>query len=598
MNDILLERLLTNNFTFGFELEGFTFDYDKLEEKLHETFGYDGVLKDDCSLRANYADNKFNEKGKLESGKIIVYKNPDINDGDWIITDNNLENEFWESRDYHLVSQEENITAFLKEKGLTPVFVRAFEYASPVLEFIPTNIKKIWDFFKENQGKDKLIFTNDSCGFHHHISWKGISGEDAAWVLSQIAYDKDAMELLSKMKHSEDDGREYDFDFVTEYSALDDLEYVRDGIENFDFNMIAKHLNTDKFSILNNHSQKTLEWRGPRDFLDTESMTDIKNFYSQLWKVITMISKELDKKEINGMSKANYLKGLAETDYAGANQPLGNYPAFQLTADHLLDDKTLNLIVNKILTKDKNILISLTRDKRVCDQVIQKLFNKSELRKVIEGLGDNIPQIIYDLAYKYIPAVMAYKASEDALYRTSEKTLKRLVSTRYGIDISKLPEIIEYIVPKINTQLFATKGFNHTLRWDIIIKTNFKLAKYFIPFESNNEIIEIFGDMNEQVRNKEMVLEYYEAMPEALKEMQEIKSEIVKLVYQYPNALKYIDEITPYMIISLLGRGMHNGDEDSVTNALLNSGKVTPKDIESAKAYFTRYYKHSFNDEI
>ena len=193
---------------------------------------------------------------------------------------------------------------------------------------------------------------------------------------------------------------------------------------------------------------------------------------------------------------------------------------------------------------------------------------------------------------------MAYKASEDALYRTSEKTLKRLVSTRYGIDISKLPEIIEYIVPKINTQLFATKGFNHTLRWDIIIKTNFKLAKYFIPFESNNEIIEIFGDMNEQVRNKEMVLEYYEAMPEALKEMQEIKSEIVKLVYQYPNALKYIDEITPYMIISLLGRGMHNGDEDSVTNALLNSGKVTPKDIESAKAYFTRYYKHSFNDEI
>ena len=185
MNDILLERLLTNNFTFGFELEGFTFDYDKLEEKLHETFGYDGVLKDDCSLRANYADNKFNEKGKLESGKIIVYKNPDINDGDWIITDNNLENEFWESRDYHLVSQEENITAFLKEKGLTPVFVRAFEYASPVIQFTPKNIQMVVKFF--DALPSMYVKINRTCGLHTHISYKGINRQDISWTQENLA---------------------------------------------------------------------------------------------------------------------------------------------------------------------------------------------------------------------------------------------------------------------------------------------------------------------------------------------------------------------------------------------------------------------------
>ena len=601
MNDILLERLLTNTFTFGFELEGFTFDYDKLRDTLESTFGQGGELKDDCSLTLRNDDNIFNKKDNYKDNKVMVYKNSDVSDR-WIITDDEIEDNFWRSGYRHNMTtgnQEEVIKQYLEnEENLTPVFIRTFEYSSPVMDFTPSNIKKIWDFFKENKGKDKLIFTNDSCGFHHHISWKEITGEDAAWILSQIAIDDKAIDLLSNMSHAEDDGRKYDFNFVTEYSALDDLELIKEGIMEFDFEKIAKHLNTEKFSMINNHSLKTLEWRGPRDFLDTNSMTDIKNFYAQLWKVVSMITRELDKKEIRGMSKENYLKALAETDYAGKLKPLGNYPAFKLTAEHLLDDDTLSLVVDKILNKNKNILLSLTGDKRVCDQVIQKLYNMSKLRKVIEDLGENIPQTIYDLAYKYIPAVMAYKASEDALFRTSEKTLKRLVNTRYGIDTSKLPEIIEYIVPKINTQLFSNKGFNHTVRLDLIEKSNFKLAKYFIPYESNNEIKDVFDSMYGNVNNKEMICDYYEAIPDSLKEIPEIKNLIVKMVYQYPTALKYIDEVTPYMIISLLGRGMRNGDEESVTNALLNSGKVTPKDIESAKAYFTRYYKHSFNDEI
>ena len=589
MDNILLERLLTNKFTFGFELEGFTRDEDKLKEKLDSIFGSGGDFHNDSSLELENPDNE-----NLKEDEVYVCRSYD-NKHEWYITDHELNDKFREDEydcDKYTVEQ-----WLLNSAHKKPVFASSFEYSSPVLDFIPANIKKIWDFFKENLGREKLMFTTDSCGFHHHISFEGIKGEDAAWIISQLAMDDDAIEMFSHMKHSEDDGRTRDFNFLTSFSSADYLRCLRDYIKQFDFSKIASYLNTDKFTLLNNHANKTLEWRGPRNFLDTESITDIKEFYSQLWKVISWMSKALDKKEINGMSKENYLKGLSETNYAGKNKPLENYPSFKLDENHLLDANTLQLLVEKI-ENNPMILNSLTKDKRICDQIIQKLFNSSKLRKIIERMDESkISQTIYDLSYKYIPAVMAYKAGEDALYRTSPKTLERLASARYGFDTSTLPDIITYVVPKVNTEILNLLDF--TLQENLIKASKYKVASIFATLLYNGSALNIMKKIYENCQDTEILFDFYEKLPEPLKRTEQATAIITKLVLKNPRALKYIDEISPYMLISILGSNSGDGyKEAQVVSQLLDTGKVTKKDIDSARSYFTRWYKHNFDDEL
>ena len=110
--------------------------------------------------------------------------------------------------------------------------------------------------------------------------------------------------------------------------------------------------------------------------MDTNDINLVKKFYQQLWKVIRLFSQKLDLKEINGMSKENYMKGLAAVN---EGRVFRFYPNFKLNANHLLDDNSLQNLCNKII-ENPNILLSLVKDKRICDQVIQKLFNMNKLR--------------------------------------------------------------------------------------------------------------------------------------------------------------------------------------------------------------------------
>ena len=55
-----------------------------------------------------------------------------------------------------------------QKENKIPVFT-PFEWASPVLKFNPESISKIISLF--DRGLGKLFYVNDSCGFHHHISF-------------------------------------------------------------------------------------------------------------------------------------------------------------------------------------------------------------------------------------------------------------------------------------------------------------------------------------------------------------------------------------------------------------------------------------------
>ena len=589
--NILLERLLTNKFTFGFELEGFCRDekLQKFQEELDTTFGKGGNFHDDCSLELTgiTSDNQGNA---IDNDEVIVrYTN-----GEYFIGDSALQEEWYDS-DYNR-SEQEDLESFLNEQNMKPIYTTSFEYSSPVLDFTPANIKKIWEFMERNLGANKTFFTNASCGFHHHISFEGITGEDAAWILSQIAMDDKAIDLLD---HLEDEKNSYGINkyiFSSDYSKDGYLVELRNAIKEFDFEKIVSYLNTDKFSLLNNHRNKTLEWRGPREFMDTNDINLVKKFYQQLWKVIRLFSQKLDLKEINGMSKENYMKGLAAVN---EGRVFRFYPNFKLNANHLLDDNSLQNLCNKII-ENPNILLSLVKDKRICDQVIQKLFNMNKLRKTIEMIDENkISQTIYDLAYKYIPAVMAYKASEDALFRTSMRTILRLKDTRYGINSAALPDIINYVVPKVNKELFNTDDFQYSYKLDLIQKSKYKLAAYLIDTLSESQIDDLMGRVfSFHDMSKEDLCKFIESVPDSVKNTKTFADNIAIEVLKRPYLIKYIDEMSPYMLVSIMAKASSNNRTEEVRQELLASGKVNEREIDQAANYLVRFYKHDFGGDF
>ena len=589
--NILLERLLTNKFTFGFELEGFCRDekLQKFQEELDTTFGKGGNFHDDCSLELTgiTLDNQGNAIG--DNDVIVRYTN-----GEYFIGDSALQDEWYDS-DYNR-SEQEDLESFLNEQNMSPIYTTSFEYSSPVLDFTPANIKKIWEFMERNLGANKTFFTNASCGFHHHISFEGITGEDAAWILSQIAMDDKAIDLLD---HLEDEKNSYGINkyiFSGDYSKDEYLVELRNAIKEFDFEKIVSYLNTDKFSLLNNHRNKTLEWRGPREFMDTNDINLVKKFYQQLWKVIRLFSQKLDLKEINGMSKENYMKGLAAVN---EGRVFRFYPNFKLNGNHLLDDNSLQNLCNKII-ENPNILLSLVKDKRICDQVIQKLFNMNKLRKTIEMIDENkISQTIYDLAYKYIPAVMAYKASEDALFRTSMRTILRLKDTRYGIDSASLPDIINYVVPKVNKELFNTDDFQYSYKLDLIQKSRYKLAAYLIDTLSEGQIDDLMGRVfSFHDMPKEDLCKFIESVPDSVKNTKTFADNIAIEVLKRPYLIKYIDEMSPYMLVSIMAKASSNNRTEEVRQELLASGKVNEREIDQAANYLVRFYKHDFGGDF
>lgn len=589
--NILLERLLTNKFTFGFELEGFCRDekLQKFQEELDTTFGKGGNFHDDCSLELTgvTSDNQGNAIG--DNDAIVRYTN-----GEYFIGDSALQEEWYDS-DYNR-SEQEDLESFLNEQNMNPIYTTSFEYSSPVLDFTPANIKKIWEFMERNLGANKTFFTNASCGFHHHISFEGITGEDAAWILSQIAMDDKAIDLLD---HLEDEKNSYGINkyiFSSDYSRDGYLVELRNAIKEFDFEKIVSYLNTDKFSLLNNHRNKTLEWRGPREFMDTNDINLVKKFYQQLWKVIRLFSQKLDLKEINGMSKENYMKGLAAVN---EGRVFRFYPNFKLNANHLLDDNSLQNLCNKII-ENPNILLSLVKDKRICDQVIQKLFNMNKLRKTIEMIDENkISQTIYDLAYKYIPAVMAYKASEDALFRTSMRTILRLKDTRYGINSAALPDIINYVVPKVNKELFNTDDFQYSYKLDLIQKSRYKLAAYLIDTLSEGQIDDLMGRVfSFHDMPKEDLCKFIESVPDSVKNTKTFADNIAIEVLKRPYLIKYIDEMSPYMLVSIMAKASSNNRTEEVRQELLASGKVNEREIDQAANYLVRFYKHDFGGDF
>lgn len=264
------EGLLTSEFTMGFELEAYISSrssYYNIIESLIDNYSYD---PDDYD--------------SVDNARFLA------------ITD--------------------NITDILKSNGVEGISGSpgthpdgsldggeniAFEYSSPIIPCTPKNFsaieKTLTQLFAEG------VYTDSSCGFHHHFHFKGMTERDMVWFYCSLAMDddiRDKMEEFNGYELSNDD-----------YASWGEIDNLRKYINNGDYKNILMVLNTDKWRTLRIHPQGTLEWRGPRGFLD-EGTEHVKEFYRLVYDVIKSIRKYMDMDTLYGtnISKKEFFDNL------------------------------------------------------------------------------------------------------------------------------------------------------------------------------------------------------------------------------------------------------------------------------------------------
>ncbi len=308
------ETYLQSEFTIGFELEGFastyeeyqdfkkviekTFDNNYDSKTIHGThaMGKDSSIAKQVDICDSCDGNGFEEEecencggeGCEECNGLGFFRNE---------CDSCNGIGFFRYDDYDSYDEDED-----EETD----HAKLFEWKSPIFNVTPENLSKIINFLNESLD---YVSTNISCGFHIHIGLptfiqKSVD-RDMFWILLNLCNENKIKSLIHFKKFmlvQHEYASEIPFLVITNL-----LKEINDDNKNeVMINIINKlYLNT-KFINFRQHPQGTLEWRGPRGFLDTKNRRIIKDFFIHLWNIIKLMSQYLDKQEITTVNNITF----------------------------------------------------------------------------------------------------------------------------------------------------------------------------------------------------------------------------------------------------------------------------------------------------
>jgi hypothetical protein len=271
-NEILEEGLLTSEFTFGFELEGIIeADSDLYYDVAHYESRYDDEEND-------YYNDEDDEIDIDETYSSIRYE------FDNVFYSNIPDEKESEVRGYSNTESDGSLNG----DGYRDI---CFEYSSKIFPCTP-----FW-FNKVIRGLETLLkrglYTNDSCGFHHHFRFGHLDERNVVWIYCNMASDP---EFAKQFGELEDEIELFD----RHYASYSSIRNLGDAIKNDDYEDVLKYLTTEKYRAFRIHPQGTLEWRGPRGFLNLNSVDLIKRFYILFSKMIGKVREYMSSNVIVG----------------------------------------------------------------------------------------------------------------------------------------------------------------------------------------------------------------------------------------------------------------------------------------------------------
>ena len=319
-----------------------------------------------------------------------------------------------------------------------------FEYSSPVIQYTPKNIKMVLNCL------DKLpelhVVINRTCGFHTHISFKGITRGDICWFMaSSVA--NDTYKNFLKM------GRTcfYKQPYASAHFLNEAKEYLNGGY----MNRFAQTIVTnDKYRSMRIHPQGTLEWRGPRTFLNSNTHKKNVLFLKKLHSLILEINNSLDTEDAPALVKKAFV-------------------------DSYVTDNS-SLIFKEVCEKSN----------RLMERMIQKPFLINTLpEKVFDKFLDNL---------KSISETERFASLNKLFAKIDEENIK--ITSSFGLKFIMKSCTVDKWIRFVDTETFKN---NLTLIGEMNQLTN--VFKYLISHENVNdgvlalltsEAIEHFGQAN------------------------------------------------------------------------------------------------------
>jgi hypothetical protein len=165
------------------------------------------------------------------------------------------------------------------------VYTKTFEAQFGVFPFTPIYLNKT---LKGLQDLNSHGFqTNKSCGFHIHIKFPFMTKEASAWILLATLDDKEFQKKLLTFE-------KYKF-FNTNHANKSQFSALMfKALKNKDYTTLQCLMTSAKEVVLRLHPQGTVEWRGPRNFLNEGNPDTIKKFILLLYDIVSFWNKALD----------------------------------------------------------------------------------------------------------------------------------------------------------------------------------------------------------------------------------------------------------------------------------------------------------------
>ena len=540
MTQILLEKYLASQFKFGFELEAMVEDaLIDFSDDYHDEVDYDSLneaIKEEISTAFNFSEDEIEIKydGSLEPSNRFDY---------------------------------------------------AFEWATPTMQFTPENLKR------SIHGLDYLMnhnfYTNESCGFHVHLSFPNITDQDVIWIISKLSIDKPMFKKITNFE-----GLNF---FNEEYAEKGVFEKIGKLINEEKYSELAQYFSTKKYRMLHIHPQGTLEWRGPRDFLDDyEGIHIVYDFFKLLHEFVSWMSKSISDNHINGISKENYFKlvfgeDVKVNDYIDNFNKKSRFSKMKNIISNDIEKKYVNRFI-KLMIKNKSDytpsvekILKLYIDDMYADftfatNILKKLIEMDDISTIRYFFNLLINEnndfgsffnnnIEYTLFEKIVEYLLQFKEDEkyisNYVYRyfsnlsqdkkyvfeyfvkkfydklpsnTWEKMFQSLgMIYKYGkyiIDEKMFPR--DFIIVLLENGLFESSDVSDIVSKITDLATQNKNNKIFVKCLYNTvyDFTNVYGDFEERVNNLKGVdnkaYEFYSKIVNAIKQIKENLNRIMK----------------------------------------------------------------------
>lgn len=407
-----------------------------------------------------------------------------------------------------------------------------FEWSSPILEFTPTNLMKVKKMLIDLDNQD--IHINSSCGFHTHFSYEGINDGDAAWIMLYIATNPTAYLTFTEFEYRKDYEMfpENVHFYNQRYADKEFLDKIKESFENKDYNTLSENLCDYKYRVLRIHPQGTLEWRGPREFLNSKN--GIENYIKRLHEVVDVISTALNTKEIKGVSREEFLENLKcvrfnyydtcqkpeltlvdkRTNRYGIMSWFGSYRC-RKNVD--FDRMIKKVIENPVLINDKQFS-DYTRE------IVVGLNSRNMLRTVIEKAYKECGKINLNVQYIMVSqniTLMPYLQKDVWKYFPSGALKQLVANASFEVESNYKHKTLDYVLMEL------PKIYDYeTITWLMKFLTHKPwVAKYLLTNQKDKVIKQLKGCIGYDDFDSEMKETFDKGLNEVIKRILDTNAE-------------------------------------------------------------------------